>query len=256
MRRMLPAAALAVVVTGLWAPLGCGSHGGGNQSPRDASLPEMLTSRFCGNCHTDHYDDWSGSMHAYAADDPVFLAMNKRGQRETNGQLGNFCVNCHAPMFVRQNPGKNMGQALADGQAVPEELKGVTCYFCHSIESVNPAHNNGLVNLASDLVMRGEIRDPVPSDFHKSTYSTLQDRDSLDSSTMCGSCHDIVTPMIGGAGGAHLERTFCEWNKAGFNVAGANTCASKCHMTQSNTKRSIAPKVPSAPPRFFHQHDL
>ena len=39
-------------------------------------------------------------MHAYAADDPVFVAMNKRGQRETNGELGTFCVKCHAPMAV------------------------------------------------------------------------------------------------------------------------------------------------------------
>ena len=33
-----------------------------------------------------------------AMDDPVFIAMNKKGQRETNGALGTFCVNCHAPM--------------------------------------------------------------------------------------------------------------------------------------------------------------
>ena len=31
----------------------------------------------------------------------VFLAMNERGQRETGGQLGPFCVNCHAPLAVR-----------------------------------------------------------------------------------------------------------------------------------------------------------
>src|ERR1700722_16297846 len=122
--------------------------------PTYFSRDDLLDPKTCNQCHVDHYADWSASMHAYASDDPVFLAMNKRGQRETNGQLGNFCVNCHAPMFVRQNPGKNMGQALADGQTVPDELKGVTCYFCHSIESVDPAHNNGLVNLASDLVMR------------------------------------------------------------------------------------------------------
>ena len=26
--------------------------------------------------------------------------MNKRGQRETNGALGTFCLKCHAPMAV------------------------------------------------------------------------------------------------------------------------------------------------------------
>ena len=39
-------------------------------------------------------------MHAYAADDPVFVAMNQRGQRETAGALGDFCVKCHAPVAV------------------------------------------------------------------------------------------------------------------------------------------------------------
>ena len=38
-------------------------------------------------------------MHAYAADDPVFLAMNRRGQREAG--IGDFCVQCPRPMAVR-----------------------------------------------------------------------------------------------------------------------------------------------------------
>ena len=38
-----------------------------------------------------HYDAWQRSMHAYAADDPVFIAMNQRGQRLTAGRLGKFC---------------------------------------------------------------------------------------------------------------------------------------------------------------------
>ena len=28
----------------------------------------------CMDCHPKHYKEWSGSMHAYASDDPVFLA--------------------------------------------------------------------------------------------------------------------------------------------------------------------------------------
>src|SRR6478672_4090627 len=54
----------------------------------------------CKECHPKHFEQWSGSMHAYAADDPVFVAMNKRGQRETNGELGDFCLRCHAPMAL------------------------------------------------------------------------------------------------------------------------------------------------------------
>src|SRR6266511_2157425 len=33
----------------------------------------------CKDCHPKQYTEWSGSMHAYASDDPLFLALNKRG---------------------------------------------------------------------------------------------------------------------------------------------------------------------------------
>ena len=71
-------------------------------------------------------------MHAYAAEDPVFLAMNARGQRETNGALGDFCVKCHAPLAVElglTTDGLNLGE-------IPPHLAGVTCFFCHTVESV------------------------------------------------------------------------------------------------------------------------
>jgi hypothetical protein len=37
-------------------------------------------------------------MHAYASFDPLFLAMNRRAQEETGGQLGAFGVRCRAPL--------------------------------------------------------------------------------------------------------------------------------------------------------------
>ena len=55
----------------------------------------------CATCHADHFKQWSGSMHAYASDDPVFVAMNARAQRESKGAVGSFCVGCHAPLAVR-----------------------------------------------------------------------------------------------------------------------------------------------------------
>ena len=44
----------------------------------------------CLPCHQDQFREWSGSMHAYAAEDPVFRAMNKRMIRETNGASKEF----------------------------------------------------------------------------------------------------------------------------------------------------------------------
>src|SRR5258708_23827270 len=97
-------------------------------------------------------------MHAYAAEDPVFLAMNKRGQRETNGALGDFCVKCHAPVAVQQKlttDGLNLAQ-------VPAAAKGVTCLFCHSAASVDRTHNNPLTLPADGQSLFGPFSDPLP----------------------------------------------------------------------------------------------
>src|SRR5512139_748991 len=76
--------------------LGLGACGGGEKLP----VEELQDPATCMECHPQHYQQWSGSMHAYAAEDPVFVAMNARGQRETQGKLGTFCLACHAPMAV------------------------------------------------------------------------------------------------------------------------------------------------------------
>src|SRR6266852_6748166 len=77
----------------------CSCNGGGAM----LTHAELTDPETCKTCHPDHFAEWSRSMHAYSSEDPVFIAMNKRGQRETNGQLGDFCVKCHAPMAVQTN---------------------------------------------------------------------------------------------------------------------------------------------------------
>jgi hypothetical protein len=169
-------------------------------------------------------------MHAYAAEDPVFRAMNARGQRETHGALGDFCVKCHAPMAVELG-------FTADGldlEDVPQHLQGVTCYFCHTVAAVEGVHNNP-IRLAKNDVMLGAIRDPVETDAHRSSYSPFLDEKTMESADMCGSCHDIVTHA-----GVHLERTYLEWLESfmsdtdplsGGPAPYGQRCGS-CHMGQ------------------------
>jgi hypothetical protein len=242
---------VTLVVTGILAgPLlgGCSSHNQDSSAPDAAaylSRDALLDPETCKSCHHAHYADWSRSMHAYAADDPVFVAMNQRGQRETNGRLGAFCVNCHAPMAVRD-------QQTTDGlnlASLPQKYRGVTCFFCHSISAVEGTHNAALT-LSSDLAMRGEYSNPLPNGAHAGTYSPLHDRDELDSAQACGSCHDIVNPT-----NAFIERTSCEWSHSAFNAQvaqGGQTCV-QCHMVESNG--AIA-QVANAPVRNYHTHDF
>ncbi|HSN96793.1 MAG TPA: hypothetical protein VLS89_00800, partial [Candidatus Nanopelagicales bacterium] len=186
-----------------------------------------------------------GSMHAYASEDPVFLALNRRGQRETEGALGHFCVQCHAPMAVRSGAttdGLNLGE-------LPPHQKGITCYFCHSVDAVLGDHNNPLHH-ADDGVMRGGIESPSPLAPHRSAYSPLHDRRSAESAAMCGSCHDIVTPR-----NVFLERTYAEWRASLYAKPGRTTqlTCSQCHMTG---REGQAAALPGAPMRRIHDHSM
>lgn len=224
-----------------------GAIAGGCSSSPDADAPtmtreELLDPETCGKCHEDHYREWSGSMHAYAADDPVFLAMNKRLQRETNGALGDFCIKCHAPMAVKDGLTKD-GLNSAE---LPKKYKGVTCFFCHTVDAVIADHNSGLRH-ADDLVMRGPFDDAVPNKAHRSMGSDLHRLEKLESSAMCGACHDIVTPK-----GAHIERTFAEWKQSLFATETGVTCGG-CHMKPSTAVRPVA-NVPGVFARTGHSH--
>lgn len=217
--------ARGVGLAGVLALAGC------PQDPPSGGLSlddPLLDPASCEECHPTHYREWLGSMHAYAAEDPVFLAMNARGQRETGGALGDFCVRCHAPLAVELG----LTQDGLDLAEVPQHLRGITCYFCHTVAAVEGTHNNPLV-LGGGRTMLGAIRDPVDSEAHPSGYSPHLDSSTMESAAMCGSCHDVVTPND-----VHLERTYSEWQASFFGdvdpVSGGPAiyglrCGS-CHM--------------------------
>jgi hypothetical protein len=196
----------------------------------------------CVSCHAEQFREWSSSMHAYAAEDPVFHAMNKRMLRETGGASATFCVGCHAPMALRLGLTTD-GANLAE---LPTAVRGVTCYFCHAADAVEGTHNNPL-HLADDGVMRGGIRNPVKSMPHRGAHSNLHDRDQAESSSLCGACHDVVTPH-----GAHIERTFDEWKSSLYSKPGQLACG-KCHMDGRDGR---AAQTNDAPIRRLHDHSM
>jgi hypothetical protein len=186
-------------------------------------------------------------MHAYASLDPVFLAMNRRGQEETAGALGDFCVRCHAPLAWQEG-------ATFDGsnlETLPEELQGVGCYTCHNVAVVEGEHNNPLRG-REDHSLLGRITDPKPSGFHRSEYSPLLAGDRPESASMCGSCHDVALPDSGLA----LERTFVEWQGSVFSAEHAatpsavSTCGA-CHMPGQR-----GPVAVGGPERVRHSHHM
>lgn len=161
----------------------------------------------CEGCHPEQTREWASSMHAYASEDPVFVAMNARGQRETDGQLGTFCVRCHAPQ---------------------PDVRGVGCVACHQVKTIEAVHNGGLT-WDRGGPMRGGLRDPEATAAHDSSYSELVDGSKPSSSQMCGACHDVVLPN-----GLAIETTFAEWNASVF---ADNLSCSGCHMFTAGPRR-------------------
>ncbi|HEY5947921.1 MAG TPA: ammonia-forming cytochrome c nitrite reductase subunit c552 [Kofleriaceae bacterium] len=213
------------------------------------TVEKLQNPETCKECHPKHYDQWSGSMHAYASDDPVFIAMNKRGQRETNGELGNFCLTCHAPMALQLGTATG---ANFDPAALTPETRGITCFFCHNVEQVTDDHNNPIV-LAMDQTMRGGAKNPVDTPAHNSKYDTAM-ASKTNQSTMCGSCHDLITP-----GNVHLERSFKEWKESIWSLTDEaaflpQTC-SNCHMFPTDGIIADNPKLSvKSRTNGFHEH--
>jgi hypothetical protein len=208
---------------------------------------ELRDPAVCKDCHPQQYAEWSGSMHAYASDDPVFTAMNKRGQRETGGALGDFCVKCHAPMAVHEGQTTD-GLNLA---SLPAPMHGVTCYFCHAAESVDTTipHNNPL-ELVTDDRLFGPFGDPVGETPHNALYSPLFDETRAESAAACGTCHDIVNSH-----GAAIERTYQEWQGSLFSSPNTGlTCASSCHMSLPISGPAPASEISPERKRDLHSH--
>lgn len=216
----------------------CGGGGGG----KTLSVAELKDPAACQSCHPTQFAEWSRSMHAYAGDDPVFVAMNQRGQRETSGALGDFCVKCHAPMALRDGlttDGKNLA-------TLPAAARGVTCFFCHSAESITGDHNNPLT-LATDGRMLGPIADPVAGAPHGSAYSALLDGPQTESAAACGTCHDIVNQHD-----VALERTYQEWGQTLFAIPPHGQSCAQCHMAGSDGPASTV----STRSRRLHSHQF
>jgi mono/diheme cytochrome c family protein len=179
-------------------------------------------------------------MHAYAADDPIFVAMNARGQRETGGALGDFCVRCHAPLAARIG-------ATADGlnlAALPAKLRGVTCLVCHGATVAA----DGSLDLVNDALMQGPIEDPLGTLAHGSAYSVRLDRQRVQSVTLCGECHTLTNGH-----GLEVERTADEWRTTSYALPSTLRTCGRCHMPETI---GAAANVSGAPARAVHDHAM
>ena len=222
---------------------------------RTEGIKVYQSANTCEKCHEQHVKEWRISNHAYAAKDPVYHAMTRMGQMQSNGKLGQFCIQCHspvafanksAPVYFDAEAGiyKQDTENLGSEPGREAEGEGVTCDVCHSLVQVIE-EVNARADYLPDNVKRGGIRDPVPTNAHESKFDELQ-----ITSTGCGPCHAVTNPK-----GAKLEETFGEWEASSFNRPGGKTCQD-CHMPEYKGRAASQGAIDdqAIPERTLHRH--
>jgi hypothetical protein len=226
-----------------WLLVGCDAHDPASAEPAGDAAGSVAHSpgQACAGCHPQHVREWEISPHAYAVMDPVFHAMVRVGQADTEGALGDFCVQCHTPIGARAgetpvtfDAARGVFVQQTEGLS-PEAMAGVSCEVCHSMTAVE-ATANARFEMTHDGVRRATIQDPVPSPAHPSAYSPLHRR-----AEMCGTCHQVVNDF-----GLAVETTHREWVQSRFN--GAQSCQN-CHMPAYDGRAAVG-----GPERRVHRH--
>src|SRR6185503_12448207 len=80
--------------------VGCTTETPGSE-PSAAPYSAHGAAAECASCHPNHVREWRISPHAYAMVDPVFHAMVRLAQAETEGKLDQFCTQCHSPLGMK-----------------------------------------------------------------------------------------------------------------------------------------------------------
>lgn len=249
---------LAVIIwVGVWAfALLCWGARGAQVIPRpsaDATSTATITSadyrapEVCADCHTTLFRQWGGTMHSFAATDPVYVALYMLADEQTKGQAEQMCAGslCHSPV------GHLAGEIPpVDGSKLSAvSARGVFCDFCHTVARAK-AVGNGAYEVDPGIVKRGPYADAV-SPAHATAYSKLH-----TSSEFCGICHEVKHPKYG----TPLETTYSEWKRSPYNTRDPRTrrTCQDCHMGPG-APASLGPKPgraalagPSRPNIYSH----
>ncbi len=183
------------------------------------NVPEGLTSlsaESCGQCHREIYEEWKGSIHAHAYEDPFFQAYWKKDKNIW------VCLNCHTPLenqqptLIKEIPRGRVEQAVQAPNPRYDpayQRESVTCAACH----------------VRDGVIHGPYEDsaaPHPTRFDP----------GFRTARICSRCHNVVSGPaqfynVGPCG------TYAEYEGKFFMQERGYICQS-CHMPEVD--RSVA----------------
>lgn len=212
---------------------------GGNSIPEEHEMfrfkkvrvDQFIEPSVCGECHSEKYKQWSGSMHSKAFIDPLWRAATKLFFKETTKSEEilemKACVKCHTPLGFRSY---SITSPEDDYDKLAElPAQGIFCNWCHNISEIKHIGDAGYEvepggGEDDPSTMLGPLKD-ANSDFHPTKYSELHTK-----SEFCGLCHNVSHI----ANKLPIETTYDEWRNSPYNTGDPETTVNcqDCHMRQ------------------------
>ncbi|MBV5301719.1 MAG: hypothetical protein J0649_08075 [Methylococcales bacterium] len=249
----------------------------------------------CANCHDNLVDstgkdvsiqlDWSATMMANASRDPFWKA-KVRSELTRNPQLASTindkCSRCHAPManFEAKKDNTILTQTVfddgQDGLLNPlhpnhdAAMSGVGCTLCHQIQNADNLGKltsfTGGYTIGDNMLLYGQYEFPVTREMIRQTVGyTPTFSKHVESSKLCGTCHNLKTPFVDQFGKIVSttpetefpeQMPYTEWEQSNYaKPENAKECQD-CHMPRSdNVKIATIPQSLS-PRDNFRKHDF
>jgi cytochrome c553 len=220
-----------------------------NKSSAPFTEPEV-----CAGCHPRQYEEWTGSVHSLAFQDPLYQGELNRAYKAAGHEVTRWCEGCHSPVGMVTGEIKAPGLAGLGRMA----LAGVSCDVCHSVSGVThwdtPSREpgNGSLILSPGIDTRDGMKlvkygpdKPGPGcggGFHDCVQVPLLVRADL-----CASCHQV----------SHyenffpIESTYYEWVHSPYGQAGV--LCQDCHMVDIETFIRTADTI-RRPERAQYRH--
>jgi len=177
------------------------------QAPEEAVYQSATV---CEQCHPEIYKTWYGSQHARSFTDPSFqLAYDRIRRVDPRRSLP--CERCHNPMRFLL--------AAGDPRSSIFGQEGVTCDFCHSVESAAVGGN-----FPRYTARPGVKFGPKGGRSGKSPHATRFSRLHI-TSTFCAGCHEFRNEH-----GVPVLSTYSEWEESFYR--GEEVHCQFCHLPQ------------------------
>ncbi|MBU5638444.1 cytochrome c family protein [Geomonas sp. Red69] len=220
----------------------------------DKSTLDFTPPSVCQGCHEKQYEEWTGSVHQLAFQDPVYQGELNKAVKAVGHEISRQCEGCHSPAGVVTGEIKGPGNAGLSEMA----LAGVSCDICHSVSGTThwqtPSHEpeNGSFILAPGaetkdgprFVKRGPFTPSAEcgGGFHDCVESPLHLQADL-----CASCHQVYHYD------AHfpLEATYLEWKHGPYAQRGI--LCQDCHMVEPQAFLKAADQF-AKPQRGEYRH--